>query len=101
MDAGKTHRQMFDVIKVKLPLVISLSVKSFLLHILCESHLRSPLKTRLKCNLYPRQPLAERSPDKLTRLKKENIHLKIKFTIHFWSRQQAGQFETIAKSRTI
>lgn len=101
MDAGKTNRQMFDVIKVKLPLVISLSVKGFLLHILWESHSRSPLKTRLKCNLYPRQPSAGRSPDKLTRLKKENIHLKIKFTIHSWSCQQAGQFETVARSRRI
>lgn len=73
---------MSDAVKVKVPFVISLSVKGFLLHILQGSHLSSPLQTRLKCNLYPRQPSAGRSPDKIMRLKRENIHLKIKFTIH-------------------
>lgn len=94
------NKQMSDVVKVKLPFVI-LSVKGFLFHILWSSHLRSPLQTRLKCNLYPRQPSTGRSPDKIMRLKRENIHLKIKFTIHFWPCQQAGPFEIVASSRRI
>lgn len=65
--------------------------------ILWSSHLSSPLQTRLKCNLSPRQPSSGRSPDKIMRLKRENIHLKIKFTIHFWACQQAGPFEIVAR----
>lgn len=100
MDTGKTRRQMFDVINVKLPLVISLwKVSCFILsgRPIWHLHLKSGWNVISTQDSYR----AGRSPGKLSRLKKENTHLKIKFTIHFWSCQQAGWFETVARSRRI